>query len=235
MYSVIGSPINIVLPHHAQQIAIFSRHEMQWSICPSFFLAISCTHALPKADISPMSAVMCPHFARTPFLKGFLASNNFHHQFSLCTATSFVGSFRNIHPNAHNGNDHFLFFSVHRISTFAHTGTVVTAGGAVALRGGPHERGSFNLWRRGIRNLQFQYPDWIFCFVLCLPAGTHKISQSGFESARRFCVQKLRHTLRFSRSSKRRVWDSNPRETFAPNTLARCRFRPLSQLSNTSF
>ena len=176
---------------------------------------------------------------------------------------------------------------MHRISTFAHTGTVVTAGGAVALRGGPHERGSFNLWRRGIRNLQFQYPDWIFCFVLCLPAGTHKISQSGFESARRFCVQKLRHTLRFSRSSKRRVWDSNltgsvprldilfrfahnlsqsgfesarrfcvqklrhtlrfsrsskrrvwdsnPRETFAPNTLARCRFRPLSQLSNTSF
>ena len=62
----------------------------------------------------------------------------------------------------------------------------------------------------GIRNLQFQYPDWIFCFVLCLPAGTHKISQSGFESARRFCVQKLRHTLRFSRSSKRRVWDSKP-------------------------
>ena len=29
----------------------------------------------------------------------------------------------------------------------------------------------------------------------------------------------------------RRGRDSNPRETYAPNTLARCRFRPLSHLS----
>ena len=32
----------------------------------------------------------------------------------------------------------------------------------------------------------------------------------------------------------RRRWDSNPRGSFPPNTLARCRFRPLSHVSMSS-
>ena len=53
----------------------------------------------------------------------------------------------------------------------------------------------------------------------------------GLRIASRFHKNESYAQSPFSRSLKRRQWDSNPRGPCEPNTLARCRFRPLSHVS----